>query len=159
MIHPTATVESDCTVGDGTNIWGSASVSRGSRIGAGCTVGQNAHIEGAVIGDRCKIQTFAYLPPGTVLEDEVFIGPNATFTNHKEPTATREGEFTPQGTRVCKGANIGANATIGPGIVIGEGAFVQMGARVWKNVAPGSTVYGSPDMCGCAPGKHEETGE
>ena len=123
---------------------------RGSHIGADCTIGRNAHVEGTRIGDRCKVQTFAYMPPGTTLEDEVFIGPAATFCNHKRPRAVRrpgEGEFEPEGVTVEREAVLGANATIGPGVTIGEGAFVQMGARVWKDVPAGAKVYGPQGLC------------
>ena len=148
MIHPTATVDEDCTVGETTNVWGHAVIMRGSVVGEGCTIGQKVHIEGAVVGDRCKIQVGAYLPPGTVVGDEVFIGPSVVFTNHKEPTALHK-NFVPESTEVKRGANIGANATIGPGITIGKGAFIQMGSRVWKDVPAGATVYGA------APGKED----
>jgi len=130
-------------IGPGTNVWPGAYVGRGSVVGADCTIGRHAHIEGSTVGDRCKVQTFAYLPPGVTLEDEVFVGPHACFTNHKRPQAMREGEFVPEQTLVKRGAAIGANATIGPGVIIGAGAVIAAGAVVTRDVPDGAFVYGT----------------
>ena len=132
----------DCRVGAGTTVWNHACVIRGSRVGEDCTIGRHAHIEGSTVGDRCKVQTFAYLPPGVTLEDEVFVGPHACFTNHKRPQAIRVGDFEPEKTLVKRGAAIGANATIGPGVTIGAGAVIAAGAVVTRDVPDGGTVYG-----------------
>ena len=137
----------EATVGLGTKVWPGAYVGRGSIVGRDCVIGRHAHIEGSTVGDRCKVQTFAYLPPGITLEDEVFIGPHACFTNHREPTAVREGDFVPEKTLVKQGAVIGANATIGPGVTIGKRAFVAAGAVVVKDVPDGGTVYGHAGLC------------
>lgn len=138
-------VEAGCVVGQGTRVWDHACVIRGSRVGEDCTIGRHAHIEGSTVGDRCKVQTFAYLPPGVTLEDEVFVGPAAVFTNHKRPQAVREGgeEFVPEKTLVKKGAVIGANATIGPGVTIGQRAVIAAGAVVMRDVPDGGFVYGT----------------
>jgi len=147
FVHPSAIIELKSSVGERTRVWGAAWIGRQSTVGADCTIGRCVHVEGSQVGDRCSLQTFAYLCPGTRLEDEVFVGPHVCFTNHRRPTAVRDGEFIPEGSTVKRGARIGANATIGPGITIGEGAFVQMGARVFRDVPAGATVYGSPDFC------------
>jgi acetyltransferase-like isoleucine patch superfamily enzyme len=76
------------------------------------------------------------------IEDEVFIGPHATFTNDLHPHATGEWSITP--TLVRKGASVGANATIVCGITIGEGAMVGAGAVVTKDVQPRTLVVGNP---------------
>jgi len=76
------------------------------------------------------------------IEDEVFVGPRATFTNDLHPRAVGEWSITP--TLVKKGASIGAGAVIVCGVTIGEGAMVGAGAVVTKNVPPGATVVGNP---------------
>lgn len=138
-------IEVGCVVGPNTNVWPGAYVGRGSRVGEDCVIGRHAHIEGSTVGDRCKVQTFAYLPPGVTLEDEVFVGPHACFTNHKRPQAVREHgeEFVPEKTLVKRGAVIGANATIGPGVTIGQAAIVAAGAVVTRDVPDGGFVYGA----------------
>src|SRR3989338_11321349 len=61
----------------------------------GCGIGDNTKIGSFVeiqknvrIGKNCKIEAFAFIPEGVTLEDEVFIGPHACFTNDKVPRAT-----------------------------------------------------------------------
>jgi len=77
------------------------------------------------------------------LEDDVFVGPNVTFTNDREPRS-RNLSATLLPTVVRKGASIGANATILPGLIIGEGAMVGAGAVVTKDVPPRALVLGNP---------------
>ena len=77
------------------------------------------------------------------MEDDVFIGPNVTFTNDLHPRSKQYPDAFPQ-TIIRKGASIGANATILPGIEIGEGAMIGAGAVVTQSVAAGRTVVGNP---------------
>ena len=80
---------------------------------------------------------------GITLEDDVFVGPNVTFTNDLQPRSRNAAaQLLP--TLVKKGASLGANATILPGLTIGEGAMVGAGSVVTKNIPPGVTVVGNP---------------
>lgn len=79
---------------------------------------------------------------GLRIDDDVFIGPNVTFTNDKFPCS--KADFELLFTRVARGATIGANATILPGLTIGEKAMVGAGSVVTKDVPPGAVVAGSP---------------
>ena len=103
-------------------------------------------IGGSRIGKRCKIQAFAFIPNGTWIMDDVFIGPHACFCNVKYPRAfnDRKHEFRKGSVDVGNGVTIGANATILPGIKIGSGAVVGAGSVVTKDVEAGSIVYGNP---------------
>ena len=65
------------------------------------------------IGNRCKVEAFAFIPPGVVIEDEVFVGPRACFTNDRVPRAV--GDWKRLTTSVERRASIGANATVLPG--------------------------------------------
>jgi acetyltransferase-like isoleucine patch superfamily enzyme len=94
------------------------------------------------IGHRCKVEAFAFIPPGVVIEDGVSVGPHACFTNDKRPKAV--GEWKRATTLVRRGASIGANATVLCGVTIGEGAMVGAGAVVTKDVPAGATVVGNP---------------
>jgi UDP-2-acetamido-3-amino-2,3-dideoxy-glucuronate N-acetyltransferase len=80
------------------------------------------------------------------LEDDVFAGPNAVFTNDLVPRAgeyrTPRAEWLP--TLVREGACIGANATIVCGTVIGRHAFVGAGAVVTRDVPDHAVVVGTP---------------
>ena len=143
FVHPLALCESK-TVGDGTRIWAFAHVMPGALIGAGCNIGDHAFIENDVrIGDRCTIKNGVQLWDGIELEDEVFVGPNATFTNDPFPRSRQRPEVYPR-TIVKRGASIGANATILPGLSIGEGALVGAGSVVTRDVPANTVVYGNP---------------
>jgi UDP-2-acetamido-3-amino-2,3-dideoxy-glucuronate N-acetyltransferase len=66
-----------------------------------------------------------YLWGGLRVEDDVFIGPQATFTNDGSPRSKNGFEFPT--TAIRRGASIGAGAVILPGLTVGERAMV--GAR------------------------------
>jgi acetyltransferase-like isoleucine patch superfamily enzyme len=134
-------------VGEGTKIWHPELVNiYGCLIGRDCNIGCFVEIgPEVVVGNRCKIQTKAYLPKGIRLEDDVFIGPGVTFLNDKHPPSNGEwGECT---TIVKEGASIGGGALILPGVTIGRRAVIGAGAVVTKNVGDGETVVGVPARC------------
>jgi len=145
FVHASAVIDPDVEIGAGTRIWHFSHVLSGSCIGENCVVGQNVMIGPRVrIGAGCKIQNNVSLYEGVTLEDEVFCGPSAVFTNVVVPRAfiERKAEFRPP--RVERGASIGANATIICGVTIGKYAMIAAGAVVTRNVAPHALVVGSP---------------
>ena len=132
----------DCDIGEGTVIRDFVNL-YGCRIGKDCKIAAFAEIQkGVVVGDRCKIEAYAFIPSGVTIENEVFVGPHAVFTNDLHPRAVGDWEVTP--TVVRKGASIGAGAVIVCGVTIGEGAMVGAGAVVTKDVPPNSLVVGNP---------------
>lgn len=142
--HPTSVVESE-EIGEGSRIWHFAHVRKGSRIGRNCNIGKSAYIDTeAVIGDNVKIQNFVSVYRGVVIDDDVFIGPAATFTNDLYPRSFIWDEEHVVPTRVCRGASIGANATIVCGVTIGEYALVGAGSVVAEDVPPFALVLGNP---------------
>ncbi|ABM81238.1 acyltransferase [Hyperthermus butylicus] len=109
-------------------------------IGDGTAVGTATVIDGRVrIGRNVRIETGVYIPPETVIGNNVFIGPRAVFTNDKYPPSRRL-----QGAIVEDGAVIGANAVILPGVRIGRNAVVAAGSVVTRDVPPGTVVAGVP---------------
>jgi acetyltransferase-like isoleucine patch superfamily enzyme len=76
------------------------------------------------------------------IEDDVFLGPNATFTNDRFPRSRQE--WTREDTVVRRGATIGAGAVLLPGVKVGENAMVGAGAVVTGDVEPGAVVVGNP---------------
>ena len=141
--HRTALVESD-HVGEGTRVWAYAHILPGARIGRDCNICDHTFIENDVIvGDRVTIKCGVQLWDGLRVEDDVFIGPNATFTNDHSPRSKQYLTEYPR-TVIKRGASIGANATLGPGIVIGEMAMVGAGAVVTHNAPPHSKLAGNP---------------
>lgn len=141
--HPKAIVD-DAEIGDGTRVWAFAHVMSGARVGAECNVGECVYVEGgAVVGDRVTIKNGVQVWDAVELGDDVFVGPNATFTNDPFPRSRVPVPEYPR-TRVGNGASIGANATILPGITIGAGAMVGAGAVVTSDVPPHAVVVGNP---------------
>lgn len=141
MIHPLADVQTQ-QIGEGTRIWQFCVVLPGARIGNGCNICANCFIENDVIvGDNVTLKCGVQLWDGLRVEDDVFIGPNATFCNDLHPRSGRHDGPLLQ-TRVCKGASIGANATILPGVTIGERAMIGAGSVVLHDVPADTTVYG-----------------
>jgi len=140
---PTAVVEPDAKVGQGTKIWHNSRVLPGSVIGRNGTIGTNVQIGPDVtIGDNVKIQNNVSVYKGVTIEDDVFIGPSVVFTNVKRPRADKQGIF--EDTLVCRGASIGANATIICGVTIGIRALVGAGSVVTKDVPSNRIVVGNP---------------
>lgn len=143
MIHPMSDVQS-ATIGSGTRIWQFVVVLPQAVVGADCNICSHCLIENdVVIGDRVTVKSGVQLWDGLRVADDVFIGPNVTFTNDKHPRSKKYPERF--GTiEIDQGASIGANATILPGIRIGRHAMVGAGAVVTRSVPPNAIVVGNP---------------
>ena len=147
-IHELADVKTD-TIGEGTVIWQYAVVVKGARIGKNCNVNCHTFIEqDVVIGDNVTLKSGVYLWNGLRVEDDVFIGPNATFVNDKHPRSkVHEGD--PLRTVIKRGASLGAGSVVLGGIVIGAYALVGAGSLVTRDVPDFALVKGSPAViCG-----------
>ena len=144
-IHPLAAVDAPCTIGPGTRVWHFAHVREHSTIGAHCNIGQGCYVgTGVSIGTGTKVQNNVSIYEGVTLEEEVFCGPSAVFTNVINPRAAieRKAEFRP--TLVRRGATIGANATIVCGVTIGRWAMIGAGAIVREDIPDFALVVGTP---------------
>jgi UDP-2-acetamido-3-amino-2,3-dideoxy-glucuronate N-acetyltransferase len=143
FIHPLADV-AESQIGQGTRVWQFVVVLQGAKIGADCNICAQTLIEGEVVmGDRVTVKSGVQIWNGSVIGDDVFIGPNATFSNDLYP---RSKQYPTQfsGVTIHNGASIGANATLLPGITIGERAMVGAGAVVTKDVPARALVVGNP---------------
>jgi len=143
FVHPQGICEST-QVGARTRVWAFAHVLPGARIGEDCNICDHTFIENdVVVGDRVTVKCGVQLWDGLRVENDVFIGPNATFTNDHFPRSKRR----PKAflvTTIKEAASIGANATILPGITIGRGAMIGAGAVVVASVPPYAIVAGNP---------------
>lgn len=143
FVHPQGLCESE-QVGSGSRIWAFAHVLPNARIGTECNICDHVFVENdVVIGNRVTVKCGVQLWDGVTLEDDVFIGPNATFTNDIFPRSKKYPEQFGR-TVIRRGASIGANATILPGITIEQGAMIGAGAVVTRSVPPNAIVVGNP---------------
>jgi acetyltransferase-like isoleucine patch superfamily enzyme len=144
FIHPAAIVDSNVKIGNGTKVWAFSHVLENAIIGEDCNICDHVFIENNVkIGNRVTIKCGVQLWDGITLDDDVFIGPNVTFTNDPFPRS-KQYPSTYSTTLVCKGASIGANATILPGLTIHQNAMVGAGSVVTKDIPPNAIVRGNP---------------
>ncbi len=144
FVHPSAHVSDASTIGEGTKVWINVQIREDVEIGTECIISKDVYIDHAVkIGNRCKIQNSVSVYNGVTIEDDVFVGPNVSFTNDKVPRAfNKEWKITP--TLIRQGVSIGANATVVCGIEIGRYAMVAAGSVVTKSVASHALVMGNP---------------
>lgn len=151
-IHPTADIEAGVTVGLRSRVWARSHLRRGASVGSDCIIGENVLIDLDVqVGSRCKIQSNALLYRGSVLEDEVFVGPGACLTNDRYPrAATPDGllkadsDWVLSGVVVERGAAIGAHAVVVGGVRIGAWSMIGSGAVVTRDVPAHGIVVGNP---------------
>ena len=143
FFHKTVVIDRGAKIGDNVKIWHNTHITSDAQIGNNCTIGQNCYIAG-IIGNGCHIQNNVSIFKGVFLEDDVFVGPSAVFTNVLTPRAfiNRKNELRP--TLIKKGASIGAGAVIICGNIIGRYALVGAGAVVTKDVPEYALAYGNP---------------
>jgi UDP-2-acetamido-3-amino-2,3-dideoxy-glucuronate N-acetyltransferase len=143
FVHPQALCESH-TIGENTRVWAFAHVLPRARIGADCNICDHVFVENdVVIGDRVTIKSGVQLWDGLRVGDEVFIGPNVTFSNDKYPRSKQYQEHVLQ-THIARGASIGGGASILPGIRIGARAMIGAGSVVTQDVPAKAIVSGNP---------------
>jgi acetyltransferase-like isoleucine patch superfamily enzyme len=144
LIGGHAVIHDGVEIGPGARIGDHAQIRDGARIGPGATIGSLSSVDpGVEVGARASIQTRCYLAAGTVVEDDVFVGPGVTLAN--DNTMDRHGpELELEGPLLRRACRVGAGVVVCPAIEIGEEAFVAAGAVVAADVAPRSVVMGVP---------------
>ena len=153
-IHPTAIIESNVTLGDGTSVWDNVHIRHDSSIGEECIIGEKTYIAyGVKIGHRVKINAFVYICNAVTIEDGVMISAGTIFTNDRFPRATTpdlkklrssDPDERTLPTLVREGATIGAGCTIGNDLVIGRFAMIGMGSLVTKSIPDFVLAMGHP---------------
>jgi UDP-2-acetamido-3-amino-2,3-dideoxy-glucuronate N-acetyltransferase len=159
-IHPSAIVPENARIGKGSKIWHNSQIQPGARVGEDCVIGHNCLVcSKAVLGTGVKLESNIDVWDMITLEDYVFVGPSAVFTNDLTPRAKYPKRLYPEygqwlPTLVKEGTSIGANATIICGVTIGRWAFIAAGAVVRHDVPDYAIVAGVPAkiigwMCKC----------
>jgi UDP-2-acetamido-3-amino-2,3-dideoxy-glucuronate N-acetyltransferase len=145
FVHPTAVVDEPCEIGIGTKVWHFSHVLKGAKIGERCILGQNCHVaENVVIGNNVKVQNNVSIYAGTVIEDDVFLGPSCVLTNVTNPRSQVNRHSLYELTTIRRGATLGANSTIICGIELGRYCFIGAGAVVAKSIPDYALMVGNP---------------
>ena len=161
--HPSAEIDKESEIGQGTKIWHQAQIMPGVKIGEECNLGKSVYIDSGVkIGSRVKIQNGVSVYKGVTIESDCFLGPHMVFTNDLFPRSFNQ-DFEIVPTLVKEGASIGANATIICGVTLNEFCMVGSGSVVTKDVPPFTLVVGNPArpismVCRCGKKSNEELG-
>jgi UDP-2-acetamido-3-amino-2,3-dideoxy-glucuronate N-acetyltransferase len=143
--HATAIVAEGCEIGAGTKIWHHSHIMKDARIGERCIFGQNCQVAGGVVvGNNVKVQNNVSIYTGTVIEDDVFLGPSCVLTNVTNPRSQVNRHSLYENTVLRRGATVGANATIVCGVELGRYSFIGAGAVVTKDVPDYALTMGNP---------------
>lgn len=145
FVHPTAIVHESAILGDGTKVWHFSHIMKDAHIGERCIFGQNCHVANdVIIGNNVKVQNNVSIYTGTIIEDDVFLGPSCVLTNVTNPRSQINRHALYEKTLVRRGATVGANATIVCGIELGRYCFIAAGAVVAKDVPDYALMAGNP---------------
>jgi len=145
FVHESAYVDQGAEIGDGTKIWHFCHIQTGARIGSKCIFGQNCNVgNDVIIGNNVKVQNNVSIYTGTVIEDDVFLGPSCVLTNVSNPRSQVVRHSLYEKTLIRRGATIGANATIVCGITLGRYCFIAAGAVVTKDGPDYAFIVGVP---------------
>lgn len=119
MIHKLSNCQLN-PIPDLTNIWQFVTVLPKAIIGKNYNICSNCFIENdVIIGINITIKAVVSFWDGIIIEDDVFIGPNVSFTNDKYPQSKRyPNQF--QKIVLGKGCSIGAGSLILGDVIIGE---------------------------------------
>lgn len=162
VVHPLSDVQSQ-RIGSDTRIWQFVVILPGAQIGAEVNICSHCLVENdVIIGDRVTVKSGVQLWDGLRVGDDVFIGPNVSFTNDRFPRSKHYLEKLLT-TEIEANVSIGAGATILPGLRLGRHAMIGAGSVVTRSVPPNAIVVGNPahivgyvDAPSRAPGAHEK---
>lgn len=139
---PKFSLLTDAEIGEGTVVHDQVNLYK-CKVGKNCKIDSYVYIEeSVVIGDNCKIRPFVFIPTGVTIENDVFVGPNVTFTNDMYPKVRSDWQLLK--TAIRQGAAIGANSVVLPGVTVGKNALVGAGSVVTKDVPENAIVAGNP---------------
>ena len=97
-----------------------------------------------VIGNNVKIQNNVSVYTGTVIEDDVFLGPVLRADQRDQPALPGQPPRLYERTAAPARLHIGANATVVCGVTVGRYAFVAAGAVVTRDVPDYALMVGVP---------------
>lgn len=111
----------------------------GAMIGANCSFGEGAYVEGATqLGDRVNVGAGAKICDGVVVHEGVSIGPGTVLDGGRGAGRAKAS------ITVHRGVNLGANVTVQAGVTLGHGALIESGSVVTADVPPFTVARGNP---------------
>jgi len=171
-ISPSAHIDYDVEIGEGTKIYANVTIYKDVKIGKNCIIHSGAvigtdgfgyeqeadgsrfkiaHLGGVIIGDNVEIGANTCIDRGTlsdtIIEDGVKID-NLVHIAHnvhiKKNVVIIANAMIAGSVIIGEGAWIAPSSSIREGKKIGDGALVGLGSVVIKDVPIGSTVMGVP---------------
>ena len=143
--HESAYIDQPCQIGKGTKIWHFSHIMKDVQIGQNCIFGQNVNVAShVIIGNNVKVQNNVSIYAGTIIEDDVFLGPSCVLTNVTNPRSQIVRHSLYEKIIFRKGTTVGANATIVCGITLGRYSFIAAGAVIAKDVPDYALMVGVP---------------
>ena len=137
-----AVIYAGTVLGNRVYIADGANIREGCDIGDDTIIGRYVTVENNTkIGKKCKIQTGAYITGECIIENFVFVGPEACTTNDKYMQTTDRKMKGPTFKEHCR---VGGNATILAEVTIGKNSVVGAGSVVTKDVPDGEIWVGNP---------------
>ena len=144
-INNTTIIEDNVTIGN--NVF----IGYYSIIRANVTIGNNSDIRhycflaGDIkIGNNVKIFQYSNIGKGSIIEDNVYIGPRVTLTNTKKISHGRQYHPDIKAPIIKYGARLGAGCIILPGVVIENECMIGAGSVVTKSTDAGWIYIGNP---------------
>lgn len=142
MIH--SYIDVSAVIGERTLCWHYSRILAQVVIGEDCSIGGGTEVgRGTKIGNRSRIGANVFLPPNTVIGEDVFVGPGVVCTDDKHPRCGNS-DYIAEPPTIKDGAAIGAGAILLPGVTIGRHARIAAGAIVTKDVPDHAHVLGVP---------------
>lgn len=138
VLYAGARIGAGVIIGDQTQLRERATIGPGSVLGRASSIDFDAHV-----GAHVLIQTGVYVTGGSIVEDDVFLGPGVLTTNDHAMGRHAPGEPL-QGPIFRRACRVGGGVVLVPGVVIGEEAFVAAGALVTRDVGDREVVMGVP---------------
>ncbi|MCE4614050.1 MAG: N-acetyltransferase [Desulfurococcales archaeon] len=139
-IRPGTSIYEGTVIGNSVETGHNVLIRENVRIGDNTVIGSSSVIDGRVrIGNNVRIESGVYIPPESIIEDNVFLGPFALVTNDRYPMSKKL-----IGVYIEEGAAIGANAILIAGVKIGRHSIVAAGSIVTRDVPSESVVAGVP---------------
>lgn len=120
-------------IGPDTHVGPYAYIRPGSKIGAGCRIGDFVEIKNSTIGDGTKISHLSYVGDAD-LGENINVGCGTIFVNYDGVNKYR--------STIGNDAFIGCNSNLISPVEIGQGAFIAAGTTVDQDVPDGALSIG-----------------